>query len=57
VKIEGLRIKNFKILQDITLRNLPNMAVFLGPTVQENPLSSMFLAFCMIPSLTMFGQL
>jgi predicted ATPase len=30
VKIEGLRIKNFKILKDITLRNLPNMAVFLG---------------------------
>ncbi|MDX2066193.1 MAG: AAA family ATPase, partial [Fimbriimonadaceae bacterium] len=30
MKIEQIRIKNFKALRDITLRDLPNLAVFLG---------------------------
>ncbi len=30
MKIESLRIKNYKIFKDATLKNIPNMAVFLG---------------------------
>lgn len=30
MKIESLRIKNYKVFRDITIRDLPNMAVFLG---------------------------
>lgn len=30
LKIEKLKVRNFKALQDVTIDNLPNMAVFLG---------------------------
>ncbi|MEW6697086.1 MAG: AAA family ATPase [Bacillota bacterium] len=30
MKIESLRIKNYKVFRDVTIRDLPNMAVFLG---------------------------
>jgi predicted ATPase len=30
MKIESLRIKNYKVLRDVSIKNLPNMAVFLG---------------------------
>ena len=30
MKIESLRIKNYKVFKDVTMKNLPNMAVFLG---------------------------
>jgi predicted ATPase len=30
MRIESIRIKNFKILKDTTIRNVPAMAVFLG---------------------------
>ena len=30
MKIEALRIQNYKMFQDVTLRDLPNMCVFLG---------------------------
>lgn len=30
MKIEELRLKNFKVLRDVRITNLPDMAVFLG---------------------------
>ena len=30
MKIEKIRIKNFKVYQDTEIRDLPNMCVFLG---------------------------
>mgnify|MGYP003824403645 CR=1 FL=1 len=30
LRIESIRIKNFKILKDVSLKNIPGMAVFLG---------------------------
>jgi predicted ATPase len=30
MKIEALRLKNYKVFQELTLKDLPNMAVFLG---------------------------
>ncbi|ACV63722.1 SMC domain protein [Desulfofarcimen acetoxidans DSM 771] len=30
MKIESLRIKNYKVFRDVSIRDLPNMAVFLG---------------------------
>jgi len=30
MKIESMSVKNFKILKDVTLTDIPDMAVFLG---------------------------
>ena len=30
MRVENIRIKNFKILKDVSLKNIPGMAVFLG---------------------------
>ena len=30
MKIESIRLKNFKAFQDVELRNLPNFCVFVG---------------------------
>lgn len=30
MKIEKIKIKNFKVFQDVEIRDLPNMCVFLG---------------------------
>jgi len=30
MKIEKIRIKNFKVFQDVEIKNLPNMCIFLG---------------------------
>lgn len=30
MRIESIRIKNFKVLRDIHLKDMPEMAVFLG---------------------------
>ncbi|BAU26182.1 putative ATPase [Aneurinibacillus soli] len=30
MKIEAIRIKNYKVFKDVTLTNMPNMAIFLG---------------------------
>ena len=30
VKIEAIKIKNYRVFQDVKVENIPNMAVFLG---------------------------
>ena len=30
MKIESIHVKNYKVFQDVTVKNIPNMAVFLG---------------------------
>ena len=32
MKIESIRVKNYKVFQNIEVENIPNMAVFLGMT-------------------------
>lgn len=30
MKIEAIKIKNYRVFQDVKVENIPNMAVFLG---------------------------
>jgi predicted ATPase len=43
LRIEYIRIKNFKILKDVSLKNIPGMAVFLGANGAGN--STLFDVF------------
>ncbi|MDD4168876.1 MAG: AAA family ATPase [Desulfotomaculaceae bacterium] len=43
MRIESLKIKNFKIFKDILIRNIPNMAVFMGANASGK--STLFDAF------------
>ena len=48
MKIEELRLKNFKVFKNIRITNLPDMTVFLGANGTGKRRSLMSLVFCMI---------
>lgn len=46
MKIESIKIENYKIFQNAEAKNLPDMAVFLGKTGAVKPPFLMFSDFC-----------
>ena len=45
MRVEKIHIKNFKSLKDVSIKDLPKMAVFLGLMVRERRHCLMFLDF------------
>lgn len=56
VKIEAIKIKNYRVFQDVKVENIPNMAVFLGMNGTGKTTFLMFLVSCMMHFRQILGQ-
>lgn len=48
MKIESIRLKNFKAFRDVRLKDIPAFLVVVGPTVRARPRCLRCSVFCTI---------
>ena len=48
MKIETIKIRNYRVFQDVTVEDIPNMAVFLGMNGAGKTTFLTCLDFCMM---------